>query len=168
MKISEQKFVQIIKENDGRIKHLCRSYVDRIDHQKDLYQEIVIQVWKSLPSFKGDAKMSTWIYRLAINTAISFVRRKKSREKYYSAYKSEKEGREDTVSASATRHEEDEQVDELYEAIGQLNASEKAIINMYLEEFSYQEISYVMDITENYVGVKLNRIKKKLSNILGD
>lgn len=162
MNITEEEFTQIIKGNEDRLTHLSRVYADRPEEQQDIYQEIIIQIWESLPSFDGNANIDTWIYRLAVNTAISFVRKKKTRQDYYSAYKNEKESQQDANHL----HEENGKLATLYDAISELNASEKAIITMYLEDFSYSEIAFVTDITKNYVGVKLNRIKKKLSNII--
>lgn len=168
MELTEQDFVKIINENNDRLKHLSRVYSDRKDEAEDLYQEILIQIWRSLPSFKGDAKISTWVYRIGINTGISFARKKQTRHNYYGEYKKEQQSRERDLGSAVHGPEEDEQVEALYNAINTLNASEKAIISMYLEGFSYAEISYAMDITENYVGVKLNRIKKQLTDLLGD
>lgn len=163
MNITEEEFSQIIKENEDRLNHLSRVYADRADEQQDIFQEIIIQIWNSLPSFNGEANIDTWIYRLAVNTAISFVRKKETRRDYYSDYKDEKDSQEDT---NHLYDDKNEKLEILYDAISNLNASEKAIITMYLEDFSYSEIAFVTDITENYVGVKLNRIKKKLSNII--
>jgi len=164
--ITEEKFANIIKRNKDRVKHLCRVYTEYKADEEDLFQEILIQAWRSLPSFDGEAKIDTWLYRLAVNTAISFVRKKKTRQSYYSDYKKEKKSLR-TNSENIPHYSDNEQLDKLYKAISSLNASEKAIITMYLEDFSYAEIGYVTDITENYVGVKLNRIKKKISNKIG-
>lgn len=165
MEITEERFSEIIRDNEARIRHLCRVYTDRRDEARDLFQEILIQIWQSLPSFEGNAQIDTWIYRLAVNTAISFVRKKKTRKEYYRKYKKEqKSGREGAVAQPADAANEELQA--LYDAISQLNSSEKAIITMYLEEFSYSEIAFVTDISENYVGVKVHRIKKKLSKII--
>jgi len=160
--ITDEKFASIIKQNEDRLKHLCRVYADRKADEEDLFQEILIQAWRSLPSFDGKASIDTWLYRLAVNTAISFVRKRKTRQNYYDDYKKEQSSQ--PQDRHMPHHSDNEQLDKIYEAISTLNASEKAIITMYLEDFSYAEISYVADITENYVGVKLNRIKKKLSN----
>lgn len=167
MDISEEKFTKIIRNNRGRLSHLCRVYCDREAEEDDLFQEILIQIWRSLPSFNGEAKLDTWIYRLAINTAISFNRRQNTRKKYYSDYKEERKAAKKNRENSSYNSGENEQLDKIYEAISTLDDSEKAIITMHLEGFSYAEISYVVDITENYVGVKLNRIRKKLSKIIG-
>lgn len=164
MNIDEEEILKIIKNNEPQLKHLCRIYTTHDDEMKDLYQEIIIQIWHSLPSFKGEAKLSTWIYRLAVNTAISMNRKQKTRRKYHKAYKNEVS--RERPQSDSDQWMEDKRIKELYSAIGKLGTVEKTIITMYLEEFSYEEIAYVTDITENYVGVKLNRIKKKLSEIM--
>ena len=166
MNVTENEFLEIIRENEGALKRLCRSYTDRLDERKDLYQDIIIQVWRSLPSFEGNAKVSTWIYRIGVNTAISFNRKKSTRRDYHEKFSNEQP--DVNYSSSHVEESDEKRVSKLYAAIGKLNASEKAIVTMYLEEFSYSEIAYAMDITENYVGVKLNRIKTKLSELLGE
>jgi len=164
--ITEQKFTNIISQNEARLKHLCRVYTDRKADEQDLFQEILIEAWQSISSFNGNANVDTWLYRLAVNTSISYIRKKKTRHRYYNNYKHEQDRASN--NKNVPYHDNNEQLDRLYRAISSLNASEKAIITMYLEDFSYAEISYVTDITENYVGVKLNRIKKKLANKIED
>lgn len=165
MDFTEKDFTKIIKDNEDRLKHLSRTYANRLDEEEDIYQEIIIQVWYSLPSFNGEAKIDTWVYRLAVNTAISFARKRKTRKNYHSKFREEQKTKKEAGLASPEKAE-DERVITLYDAISELNPSEKAIITMYLEDFSYEEIAFVTDITENYVGVKLHRIKNKLSNII--
>ncbi|MDZ7680374.1 MAG: RNA polymerase sigma factor [Fodinibius sp.] len=163
MKITKEQFTALVNRNEDRLRHLCRVYAPRRADENDIYQEILIAAWQSLPSFEGNANLDTWLYRLAVNTAISCIRKKQTRQDYYEAYRHDKKGGE---PGTHTMHSNgnNEQLDALYQAISSLDATEKAIITMYLEDFSYAEISYVTDITENYVGVKLNRIKKKLAN----
>lgn len=164
MELSKREFIRIIKENDVRLKHLCRVYAADKAGEKDLYQEIIIQLWNSLPQFKGNSKISTWMYRIGLNVSVSFVRKQQTRRKYHRAYRKEKQ------TNPNVKYEPDEKdktkLNQLYQAISQLNTSEKAIITMYLENFSYSEIADITQITENYVGVKLNRIKKKLTKII--
>lgn len=168
MNITESDFIDIVEYNRDRLTHLSHIYTNRNGESKDLYQEMLIEIWRSLPSFIGNANINTWVYRVALNTAISFVRKRKTRQNYYSVYKKEIDTRPyDKYMAQHVQEEEGEQLQKLYEAISKLNASEKAIITMYLEDFSYAEIAFVTEISENYVGVKLNRIKKKLSKMLG-
>jgi RNA polymerase sigma-70 factor (ECF subfamily) len=167
VEVTKDNFTTLINDNEGRLRHLCRVYAPRPADEDDIYQEILIAAWQSLPSFSGNASLDTWLYRLAVNTAISWIRKKETRNDYYQAYREDKKS--GSPGNSGVKGDgNNKQVDELYKAISSLNASEKAIITMYLEEFSYAEISYVTNITENYVGVKLNRIKKKLSNKISD
>lgn len=165
MNISEEKFAKIIEEHQSRLRHLCRVYTNRVQDEKDLFQEILIQIWNSLPSFKGDAEISTWMYRIGVNTAISFIRKKNTRQGYYSSYQKE-QANEGADYFEHEYHKLDERTHKLYSAIDKLNVSEKAIITMYLDDFSYREIGFVTDMTENHVGVKLSRIKKKLSKLI--
>lgn len=95
MNTTDEEFIQIIKDNEDRLNHLSRVYADRADEQQDIFPEIIIQIWRSLPSFNGETNINTWIYRLAINTGISFVRKKKIRQDYYSDYKDEKDTHEE-------------------------------------------------------------------------
>lgn len=166
MEVTEEQFIKLIRQNEVRLRNLCRIYAPRDGEAKDIYQDIVIRVWRSLPSFNGDASIHTWVYRLALNTAISHVRKVKTRRHYRQQYR--REQRPGHRYHGPAEDHGDERVITLYDAISDLNPSEKAIIMMYLEDFSYAEIAFVTDITENYVGVKLNRIKKKLSKIIGD
>lgn len=165
MTISEEKFAEIVEKHQSRIRHLCKVYTKRAQDEKDLFQEILIQIWKSLPAFNGDAELSTWMYRIGVNTAISFMRKKNTRKGYYSSYQKEKE-RTGTNYFEHRYDVQDERAQKLYMAIDKLNVLEKAILTMYLDDFSYREIGYVADMTENHVGVKLNRIKKKLTKLI--
>lgn len=157
----EQEFADIIKENKPRLRRLCRVYTQRRQDEKDLFQEVLIQIWQSLPTFENNASLNTWIYRVAVNTAISFQRKKNTRREYYKKYREEQNSKEEVSRRSGQTGTE--KLDRLHAAIDTLNSSEKAIISMYLEDFSYEEIAYVTDLTENYVGVKLHRIKNKIS-----
>lgn len=164
MNVDKQEFLKIIEENNARLRHLCKVYAADSSDEEDLYQEIVLQIWRSLPQFKGDAKLSTWVYRIALNVSISFVREKKTRQKYHRAYQKENEIKSEVEAKTIDKNKM--KMKQLYDAISQLNASEKAIITMYLEDFTYAEMAKVTNITKNYVGVKLNRIKQKLTQII--
>lgn len=165
MTLSEEKFAEIIEQNQSQLRHLCRVYAKSASEKKDLFQVILIQIWKSLPSFKGEAEVSTWMYRIGVNTAISYIRKKNTRLEYHTSYQKEKQSENFNYHNQKFGHQ-NEQTRKLYEAIDRLNVSEKAIITMYLDDFSYREIGFVTDMTENHVGVKLNRIKKKLSKLI--
>ena len=157
----EKQFIEIINQNQGIVHKVCAMYVDTEEDRQDLFQEILIQLWKSFPRFRGDSKISTWMYRVALNTAISYFR-KQSR-------KPQRTSLENTFFQIADEEydfEYEEKVKILKSAINQLTKVEKAIMMLYLEEKDYSEIAETVGITQNYVRVKMNRIKNKLKKIL--
>lgn len=152
---SEKEFVQLMHDNQRIVHKVCNLYMDRHADREDLFQEITLQAWKAYPQFRGDARFSTWLYRVALNTAITFFRKEKRQPDIY------------TTETIPERKEEDtdpieEQVRLMYTAIGDLSQIEKALVMLYLEDYSYQEIGDMMGITPNHVAVKMNRIKTKL------
>jgi len=154
----QKAFLKSIQLHQKIIHKVSRLYRDTREDQQDLFQEIVYQLWKSFPEFRGDSKVSTWIYRIALNTAIASFRKPKILTTQFESipdqfYQNEEAG----ISENEER---------LYAALRQLNDSEKAIISLFLEDYSYQEIAAITGITENYVGVKMSRIKEKLKLIL--
>jgi RNA polymerase sigma factor (sigma-70 family) len=159
MPLLPQEFVHIIQQHSKIIYKVCYLYCKNAEERKDLFQEIVLQVWKRLPGFRNDSSITTWMYRIALNTAIS-------------NYRKEKKHLREPLS-EATFHLPDpdawpdnEPVQILYKAIEQLTDVEKAIILLYLEEKTYDEIAFVVGITRTNVGVKITRIKTKLEKIL--
>ncbi|MGB0861565.1 MAG: RNA polymerase sigma factor [Saprospiraceae bacterium] len=158
----EQQFAILAEEHQGIIHKVCSMYCPREADRKDLFQDILVQWWRAFPSFKGDAKFSTWAYRVAINTAISNFRKEKRRLDYQSL-SSEVLQIPDLPNANEGM---EEQKDLLYRAINQLSKVEKAIMMLYLEDYNYIEIAQIIGITKTNVGVKINRIKGKLKQIL--
>lgn len=157
----EQQFVKQLEKNQNIVHKVCRVYTTNSDAHKDLFQEITIQLWKAYPKFRGDSKFSTWMYRVALNTAITLYRKSKRQIKtnditdfHYMLKSDEYDG------------EIEEQMQLLYKAIHQLSDIEKALILLYLEDKPYKEISETMGITEVNARVKVNRIKTKLKTIL--
>ena len=157
----EQSFVKQLKQNQNIIHKICRLYTSGEDAHKDLFQEITIQLWKAYPKFRGDAKFSTWAYRVALNTAITLYR-KSTR----SVQTSEYDGTKHFIKQEDYNYEEEEQIKLLYQAVYQLNDIEKALVFMYLEDKDYAEISETLGISEVNARVKMNRIKGKLKKIL--
>lgn len=156
--MNEVQFLSLIKEHQGIIHKICRLYRESKEDREDLFQEITFQLWKSFPGFKGDAKISTWIYRIALNTAIAAFRKKKPDIEYAPILPDLPEVQQsEELSLRQER---------LFTALKQLDDSEKAIITLYLEDLNYQQIAEVIGISENYVGVKLNRIKNKIQKFL--
>jgi RNA polymerase sigma factor (sigma-70 family) len=156
--MDETEFLALIKEHQGIIHKICRLYRDGKEDREDLFQEITFQLWKSLPGFKGDAKISTWIYRIALNTAIAVFRKNIPKIEYPSVLPDmyEEQQNEELVLRQ----------ERLFAVLKQLDDSEKAIITLYLEDLNYQQIGEIIGINENYVGVKLNRIKNKIQKLL--
>ncbi len=157
MALDKAKLVEIINDHKGIIYKIVNVYAEDPEDRKDLEQEVIIQIWKSLDSYKGDAQISTWIYRVALNVSIAHKRKEKNRKKV-----NEPLGNllvEPKVNTSL----ENEKTQQLYHFINQLDKFNKAIIVLYLDGYSYQEISDIVGITKTNVGVKINRIKALLS-----
>ena len=158
----EIEFVTLVQEHQNLIHKICRLYTNSDAEHKDLFQEITIQLWKAYSKFRGDAKFSTWMYRVGINTAISLYRKSKSRIQSFSF---------DDVSYKIPQTEtyddtQDQQLKSIYAAFNHLNDIDKAVILLYLEDKSYKEISDTIGISEVNARVKMNRIKKKLKTQL--
>jgi RNA polymerase sigma-70 factor (ECF subfamily) len=157
----EEKFAKELEENQSIIHKVCRSYTNNEAAHKDLFQEITIQLWKAYPNFRGDSKFSTWMYRVAFNTAIPLYRKSKRTVETTQIYDNLKELEYQDYDDSSDR-----QLKLLYKAIQSLNDIEKALALMYLEDKSYKEISTTLGISEVNARVKMNRTKTKLKNIL--
>ena len=154
----DKLFLKIIEENQGIIYKVCKMYRDAPHDQEDLFQEIVLQLWKAFPKFRAESKVSTWMYRIALNTAIATFRKN-------TISLSQNDVLPDHMPVS-TIQETSENEEKLFEAIRKLNQAERALIALFLEDYSYKEIAHLAGITENNVGVKISRIKEKLKIIL--
>lgn len=131
------------------------------EDRRDLFQEILAQLWKSYPSFRNESKFSTWMYRVALNTAItSFKKDKRQPDKSGISYENLQ------LAEEIYDSREEEQIKILNKAISQLSGIEKSIILLFLEDKKYEEIAEITGITQNYVRVKMNRIKKKLKLLM--
>ncbi len=152
---SEKEFISLLNQHQKIVYKVCNLYMDRHSDREDLFQEITLQAWKAYGNFRGDAKFSTWLYRVALNTAITFFRKEKKKPEIFSTDIIPEQPEEpDTLI--------EEQVKAMYAAIGDLSKIDKAIIMLYLEDYSYAEIGEMMGITANNVAVKMSRIKIKL------
>ena len=161
----EQKFLELVNENRNRILRVCRVYAWNAADQDDLYQEIVFQIWRGLPALKEKQFANTWLYRVAINTAISFVRKRASRSDHVVHFEPAELTR--TIeSRQATEENTDDRIANLYNAIYKLNPLEKALVTLFLEDFTYDQIAEATGISANNVGVMLHRAKKKLSGLM--
>ncbi len=167
MLLKEQQFKQVIEQNRERIKRICHYYAPTPEDEKDMFQEILINIWKSLESFRGDAAISTWIYRIAVNTSLSFSGKELQRLKLNVFT--------DTTNLHNLLEADDEgsgllakeiQFSELESALNQLSVIDKLLISLTLERLSMREISDIIGITESNVRVKIHRIKETLRDQL--
>lgn len=156
--MEKDKFISVIRDNQNLIYKICYSYCKDADNRKDLQQEILIQLWNSFPKFDGRVKLSTWIYRIALNTAITFYRNdSKHSDKKISIDAS-------IISLSDFEYvpEQDENIAMLYQFIEKLNEMDKALILLYLDNNKQKDIAEVLGISETNVATKMSRIKKFL------
>jgi len=159
--VLEKEFVKIITENQGIIHKVCSVYCDTEEDRRDLFQEILTQLWKSFPTFREESKFSTWMYRVALNTAItSFKKNKRQPDQNGLTIENIQLAQEEYDPTT------DEQMRMLHQAIAKLSGIEKSIILLFLENKSYEEIAEITGITQNYVRVKMNRIKHKLKKYM--
>ncbi len=156
----KDEFSKQISEHQDILHKVCRVYCPNPSEREDLFQEILYQLWKSYDSFRGDAKFTTWMYRVALNTAITGFK------KFQKIPKSKDINERIMQMPDGKDEVTEDRLKALYEAIATLNDIDKALIMLHLEDHSYHEIANMMGITETNVGVKLNRIKKKLKEIL--
>ena len=161
----EHKFLELVNENRNRILRVCRVYSWNSADQDDLYQEILFQIWRSLPALKEKHFANTWLYRVAINTAISFVRKRASRFDRVVHFEHADLTRM-IESRQTTEESTDDRIANLYTAIYKLDPLEKALVTLFLEDFTYEQIAEATGINANNVGVMLHRAKKKLSGLM--
>ena len=157
----EKKFLSDFEKNQNIVHKICRIYTSNQEQHNDLFQEITIQIWKNYSKFRGDAKFSTWMYRVALNTAISLYR--KSSRSIKTQDFSDVSFKIKSVDYDDTK---DQQLKALYDGIRELSDIEKALIFLYLEDKPYKEIAITLGITEVNARVKMNRAKDKLKKSL--
>lgn len=157
----QEEFVQLIAAQQKLIHSICSLYYFLPEDRKDLFQEIVLALWKAYPSFNHQSKISTWIYQVAINTVFSRIRKDKRQPKSEPLTDKVRQ-----IPQPAAMHELSENTQELYQAISQLCDIDKAIIMLYLDEHSYQEIAAIVGISKTNVSTRINRIKMKLEKLL--
>lgn len=160
-KTEKNEFIVLLEKHQNIVHKVCRLYTTTYDAHNDLFQEITIQLWKAFPKFRGDAKFSTWMYRIGLNTAITLYRKSKRRVETQQF-----DAVEFKLSAEEYDDTEEQQLKLLYQALHQLNDIDKALVFLYLEDKSYTEISETLGISEVNARVKMNRVKKKLKTIL--
>jgi RNA polymerase sigma-70 factor (ECF subfamily) len=157
----EHQFVTELQSNQNIVHKVCTLYTNDRDSHNDLFQEITIQLWKAYPKFRNESKFSTWMYRVALNTAITLYRKSKRTIKTQDF---------DSVIFKISSEDydpiEEQQLRLMYNAVKQLGDIDKALVFLYLENKNYSEIGETLGITEVNARVKMNRIKTKLKTIL--
>jgi len=147
-------------EHQGMVHHISAMYANSLEERDDLSQEIILQLWRSFRSFQDQSKFSTWLYRVALNTAISYLR--KSKKFQWTTL-----DKADGIAIDPIDNL-DGDIRHLYQAINKLSKVDRAITMLYLEEYSYEEMAEILGITPINVGVRINRIKKRLKKIMNN
>ncbi|HET9057542.1 MAG TPA: RNA polymerase sigma factor [Chitinophagaceae bacterium] len=158
---NKDDFIKLVNENSNLIHKVCYLYCQSVSDRQDLFQEIVIQLWKAYGSFRGESKFSTWLYRIALNTAISAYR-KSQKNIFVNTVNFFPEELPDVVFD----YEKEEKLKQLYTAVSRLTEIEKAIVMLYLDDKSYEEMESILGINQNTLRVKMSRIKDKLRQLI--
>lgn len=151
-----QDFLHLLQAHEGILQKVSRMYTDTRPDREDLRQEIAYQLWKSWPNFRGESKASTWVYRVALNTAISRIRKRKPLISYLPF----------ATDRSEPPPEDDGPMNSLFAAIRKLPKTDRALIALYFEDIPHAEIGRILGISENAVAARLHRIKNKLKTLL--
>lgn len=161
MDAKQTQFLQLIEEHKGILFKICKIYQDDADDRNDLLQEMTLQLWLAFDSFRGESKFSSWMYRVALNTAIAFFKKQKRRPDDQPLH-------HDFDRADELSHagEKEEKLAVFYKAVQQLGKVEKALIYLYMEDQPYADIASHLGISEVNVRVRLNRVKNKLKEII--
>jgi len=156
-------FLNWLEQHSASVMKVARAYTLTSEDTQDLAQEILLQAWRSLPRFEGNSSIATWFYRVALHTAMNWHRKDKPRR---SKQKPLLEVQALSEDSSKEQIQQRETIEQLYQAIHQLPKTDAALVLLHLEELSYREIAEVLGITENNVGVKLNRARKALGELM--
>lgn len=161
MKNKEQYFKQIYEQSKDKIYRLCLGFMGNKIDADDLFQEVLMKVWNNISAFREDSNVSTWVYRIATNTALLTLNRRKrlaqNQERYYPDVQE---------SESNIEIEKEQQINNLYRAISTLKEIDRIIIGLLLENCSYDEISNITGLKTSNVGARISRIKKALSKLI--
>ncbi len=150
----ENIFTETIQTNDAMIRRICLGYAANAQDLEDLYQDVLVNIWRGLQSFRSESSMRTWVYRIALNTCVSTLRARSKRPSQSSL--------EDVILVADDSQEKRESIKDLYECIATLNPIDKAIMMMWLDEYSYDEIAETIGLKRNNIATRLHRAKEKL------
>lgn len=154
--MNEREFIDLIDANRRLIAKICYMYAKSNEESKDLFQESVLNLWRAVNSFRAESKIETWLYRVTLNSCISYMRTQRRSIPSESIL---------SISENYFQSEENRDFEELHSLIAMLNPLDKAIILLYLEERCYEDIAEITGLSPSNVGVRLNRIRKRLKSI---
>ncbi|MGB3182011.1 MAG: sigma-70 family RNA polymerase sigma factor [Cyclobacteriaceae bacterium] len=150
----KEPFLQQVFAHQAIIHKICRMYRDTKEDREDLFQEIIYQLWKAYGGYRGDARITTWMYRIGLNTAMATFRKPKPEHASLEEHVA--------LPGMADLPPEDENSERLFSAIRQLQEADRALLSLYFEDMSYAEMGEVLGISESNVGARLTRVKAKL------
>lgn len=162
----KEDFQHIIDKHNAILYKIGRSYTKEAADFQDLYQEMLIQLWQAFPRFKGNSKVSTWMYKVALNTALTYSKKKNKRLDKSPLENAMYKIADNTGDRIAEIAQQSERIELLYACINELKKEERAIILLHLEGNTYEEMAEITGLTNSNLGVKLMRIKKKLHKLL--
>ncbi len=165
MEKQKTTFLSALKENQDKLYRICSIYSDSNEDSKDLFQEVLVNIWKSMNSFKGNSSIDTWMFRIVLNVCLRF--------KYKHTKNQNRFIRLDSMTISNIGFEEandkdSEKLIALRKCVKKLNEGDKAIVALYLEGLAYREVSDILGLSENHIAVKIKRIKSKLFNCINE
>ena len=155
MELQKRNFIRIVESNQGIIKSLCKAYYSSHEDQKDVFQDIILQLWKSFDTFRGESKISTWIYKVSLNTILNKVRKEKTKISAESISYSE-------LTFSNAMSDDDKEL--LHVVLQSLKGLDKAIVILYLEGYKNKEIAQMLNLTPTNVSTRLSRVKAELKD----
>jgi RNA polymerase sigma-70 factor, ECF subfamily len=160
----EAAFTNVLNDHKARLLRICTAYTTTRSDRDDVFQEIAVQIWCALPDFRGDAALTTWLYRIAVNTALRFAQKERKRSALsMTLQRSGVSWLEDVHTDCSHTEGHHERIEHLHRCIAELSDDgERSVMVLYLEECSYKEIAAITGLSESNIGVKINRCKRKL------
>ena len=152
----DRKFADIVQTHDAMIRRVCLGYAHSAQDLEDLYQDVLVNIWRGLPHFKGQSAINTWIYRITLNTCVSSIRLRSRRVEYTPI--------DGVIEVPDDSMESHQAINDLYECIATLTSLDKAIVMMWLDEYTYDEIAEIVGLNRNSVATRLHRAKQKLKH----
>ena len=165
MEKQKSLFLSELEKNRDKLYRLCSIYSDNNEDSKDLFQEVLVNIWKSMSSFKGNSSIDTWMFRIALNVCLRFKSKYTKNQNRFIRLDSMTFF---NIGSEIVNESNDEKLIALRKCIKKLNDGDKAIVALYLEELAYREISDILGLSENHIAVKIKRIKSKLFNCINE